>query len=80
MSAIDELIAAAVYGVRENHVYFMDAATEILDLIAKVKEEHAHELAEGIRDFAAKRTRIDSEDETYGMNMGADLIDPKVNK
>lgn len=41
---------------------------------------HAHELAEEIRDFAARRLQIDSDDETYGMNMAADLIDPKVEK
>lgn len=41
---------------------------------------HAHDLAEEIRDFAAKRLQIDSDDETYGMNMAADLIGPKVEK
>lgn len=41
---------------------------------------HAHELAEEIRDFAARRLQIDSDDETYGMHMAADLIDPEVKK
>ena len=50
------------------------AADEIL---TNLLNEHAHELAEGIRDFAARRIQIDSDDETYGMHMAADLIDPK---
>lgn len=41
-------------------------------------DAYAHELAEGIRDFAARRIQIDSDDETYGMHMASDLIDPEA--
>ena len=76
----DEIRTPLVADLSLSHVFYHDAEQGADDLIKKLKDEWAHELAKEIREFAAKRTRIDSEDETHGMNMGADLIDPKAKK
>lgn len=53
---------------------FADAvAKELYNLVA-------HELAEEIRDFAARERDMYSDDELGGMQSAADRIDPKVEK
>lgn len=80
MSTYDEIRASLVADLSLSHVFYHDAEYEADDLLQRLKKEWAHELAEEIRDFAAKRLQIDSDDETYGMHMAADLIDPKFEK
>jgi hypothetical protein len=73
----DEVRASLVADLSPSHIFYHDAEYEADDLLGRLRGQWAHELAEEIRDFAARRIQIDSDDETYGMHMAADLIDPE---
>lgn len=75
----DEIRASLVADLSLSRIFYHDAEYEADDLLKRLKQEWAHELAERIRNEDAA---LGGETYQHGWSFqdAADLIDPKVEK